>query len=90
MAARTRLRASTLPRAADGSTLPRWETVAAYTWACEADADISRRLWEKAATETRKSRAVMRRNPRRPYYPQHVTTVNGLAKALRYLRLTMG
>ena len=32
----------------------------------------------------------MRRNPRHPCYPPHVATVNGLAKTLRYLRLTVG
>jgi transcriptional regulator with XRE-family HTH domain len=90
MAAKTHLRASTLSRAADGSTLPRWDTVAAYTWACGADAGTSRRLWEKAAAETHKRCAAVRRSPRRPTYPGQVTTVNGLAKALRYLRLTAG
>src|SRR6266446_2360230 len=90
MAAKTHLRASTLSRAADGSTLPQWNTVAAYTWACGADTGTSRRLWEKAATETHRRRAVVRRRPQRPYYPQQVTTINGLANALRYLRLTAG
>jgi transcriptional regulator with XRE-family HTH domain len=90
MAARTHLHASTLSRAAGGSTLPQWNTVMAYTWACGAETATSRRLWERAATETLRRRAVVRRRLRRPYYPEQVATVNGLANALRYLRLRAG
>jgi transcriptional regulator with XRE-family HTH domain len=91
MAARTHLPASTLSRAANGSTLPRWETVAAYAQACGADPATIRPSWEQARARHPRRRAAPRTGPRRgPYYPNQVTTVNDLISALRHLRVRAG
>ena len=83
----TQLPASTLSRAANGSTLPRWETVAAYAQACGADPATIRPSWEKARARHPKRRTAPRTGP---FYPNQVTTVNDLISALRHLRVRAG
>ena len=67
----TQLPASTLSRAANGSTLPRWETVAAYAQACGADPATIRPSWEKARARHPKRRTAPTHRPVLPEPGHH-------------------
>jgi transcriptional regulator with XRE-family HTH domain len=91
MAALAHMPASTLSRAANGSTLPQWETVEAYAQACGTDPATIRPFWETARARKPRRRPAPRTGPPRgPFYPNQVTTINDLTIALRHLRVRAG
>jgi transcriptional regulator with XRE-family HTH domain len=95
MAESTGVPASRLSRAANGKTMPQWETVRAYVRACGGDGiafEIAEKRW-RMAQQSHSERTL---SSSRPYVrvaycdPSQVRTPEGLAKALRYLRLQAG
>ncbi len=89
MARMTGLAATTLSRAASGTSRPEWKTVFVYTQACGGDTDKALTLWNRVAEKPPRARGAhsLRNGVRRP---EHVSTRADLVKALNYLRISAG